>query len=42
MLHQDGQPPVTLRAGDTSVTRPGFAGVWEVIETTLMDDVIRT
>lgn len=30
-----------LRAGDSIVIRPGFAGVWEVIETTLKDYVIR-
>lgn len=32
----------TLRAGDSFVIRPGFAGTWEVRETTLKDYVIRT
>jgi hypothetical protein len=31
-----------LRAGDSYIIRPGFAGTWEVIETTLKDYVIRT
>jgi uncharacterized protein len=31
---------VTLRAGDSYVIRPGFAGTWDVIETTLKDYVI--
>ena len=30
-----------LRAGDSIVIRPGFSGVWEVLETTLKDYVIR-
>ncbi|MCB1390025.1 MAG: cupin domain-containing protein [Rhodobacteraceae bacterium] len=30
-----------LRAGDSIVIRPGFRGVWEVLETTLKDYVIR-
>ncbi len=42
VLHEDGQPPVTLRAGDSAVIRPGFTGTWEVLETTLKDYVIRT
>jgi uncharacterized cupin superfamily protein len=41
VLQEDGQPPVTLRAGDSFVIRPGFTGVWDVIETTLKDYVIR-
>jgi uncharacterized protein len=32
---------VTLRAGDSYVIRPGFAGTWDVIETTLKDYVIK-
>ncbi len=31
-----------LRAGDSFIIRPGFAGTWEVIETTLKDYVIRS
>lgn len=30
-----------LRAGDSFIIRPGYAGTWEVIETTLKDYVIR-
>ena len=30
-----------LRAGDSWIIRPGFAGIWEVVETTLKDYVIR-
>ncbi len=41
ILHEDGQPPVTLRKGDSYVIRPGFHGIWEVVETTLKDYVIR-
>lgn len=32
----------TLRAGDSYIIRPGFVGVWEVVETTLKDYVIKT
>lgn len=31
----------TLRAGDSYMIRPGFVGIWQVIETTLKDFVIR-
>lgn len=31
----------TLRAGDSWIIRPGFAGTWEVVETTVKDYVIR-
>jgi hypothetical protein len=41
VLHAEGAPPVTLRAGDSIILRPGFAGVWEVVETTLKEYVIR-
>lgn len=30
-----------LRAGDSFILRPGFRGIWEVIETTTKDYVIR-
>jgi uncharacterized protein len=33
---------VTLRAGDSYIIRPGFVGVWQVVETTLKDYVIKT
>ncbi|HMO70647.1 MAG TPA: cupin domain-containing protein [Paracoccaceae bacterium] len=32
---------VTLGAGDSWIIRPGFRGVWEVVETTLKEYVIR-
>lgn len=41
ILTEDGGASVTLRAGDAFVIRPGFRGVWEVVETTLKDYVIR-
>lgn len=31
-----------LRAGDSYLIRPGFSGIWEVVETTLKDYVIRS
>ena len=30
-----------LRAGDSFILRPGYAGTWEVVETTLKEYVIR-
>ena len=30
-----------LRAGDSYLIRPGFSGIWEVLETTLKDYVIK-
>ena len=41
ILTEDGKAPVTIRAGDSFVLRPGFAGIWEVVETTRKDYVIR-
>ena len=41
VLTEDGQPPVTVRAGDSFMIRPGFTGTWEVLETTRKDYVIR-
>jgi len=32
---------VTLAAGDSLILRPGFAGTWEVVETTRKEFVIR-
>ncbi len=29
-----------MRAGDSVIIRPGFSGIWEVVETTLKDYVI--
>ncbi|MCU0912457.1 MAG: cupin domain-containing protein [Rhodobacteraceae bacterium] len=42
VLTEDGGAAVTVRAGDSFVIRPGFAGTWEVVETTRKDYVIRT
>jgi uncharacterized cupin superfamily protein len=42
ILHEDGRPPVKLVTGDSYIIRPGFEGVWEAVETTLKDYVIRT
>lgn len=41
VLHEAGKDPVTIKAGDSFILRPGFAGTWEVIETTLKEYVIR-
>jgi uncharacterized cupin superfamily protein len=41
VITQDGADPVTLNAGDSFIIRPGFAGTWEVLETTTKDYVIR-
>jgi hypothetical protein len=41
VITQDGAEPVTLNAGDSFIIRPGFAGTWEVLETTTKDYVIR-
>lgn len=32
-LTEDGKPPVTYRAGDSFVMKPGFTGTWRTIET---------
>ena len=41
VVTEDGGEPVTLKAGDSLVLRPGFTGTWEVIETTRKAYVIR-
>jgi uncharacterized protein len=41
ILTDDAGHAVTLRAGDRYIIRPGFAGTWQVVETTLKDYVIR-
>ncbi len=41
VLTEDGGAAQHLGPGDSFVIRPGFAGTWEVIETTLKDYVIR-
>lgn len=42
ILRGDDGSETHLRAGDSYIIRPGFTGVWEVVETTLKDYVIRT
>lgn len=41
ILTEDGAAPRRLSAGDSLVLRPGFKGVWEVVETTRKEYVIR-
>jgi uncharacterized cupin superfamily protein len=41
VLTEDGMAPRTVKAGDSFLLRPGFKGVWEVVETTTKDYVIR-
>lgn len=42
ILHEDGaDTPHVLREGDSFVLRPGFTGIWEVVETTRKHYVIR-
>ena len=40
VLTEDGQPPQTVRAGDSFLLRSGFVGTWQVLETTVKDYVI--
>jgi uncharacterized protein len=40
-LTEDGGEVRRLTAGDAFVIQPGFAGVWEVVETTRKEYVIR-
>lgn len=41
ILTEDGGKPIHLKVGDRMILRPGFAGTWEVLETTRKDYVIR-
>ena len=41
VLTEDGGVARTLRPGDAFVIRPGFTGIWEVVETTRKEYVIR-
>jgi len=41
ILHDANGAQTILRAGDSYIIRPGFTGVWEVVETTLKEYVIR-
>ena len=40
ILTEDGGVPRTVKAGDTFVIRPGFTGLWQVVETTRKTFVI--
>jgi uncharacterized cupin superfamily protein len=40
VVTEDGQPPVTLKAGDHIVFRDGYQGQWQVIEPVLKTFVI--
>jgi len=42
ILTEDGGEARHLRAGDSFLIRPGFRGVWQVVETTRKDYVIRS
>ena len=42
IVHEDGaETPHVLREGDSFVIRPGFTGLWEVVETTRKLYVVR-
>jgi hypothetical protein len=41
VITEDGGAARTVRAGDSFILRPGFAGTWEVLETTRKEYVIR-
>ncbi|MBF9028959.1 DUF861 domain-containing protein [Rhodobacterales bacterium HKCCE3408] len=41
ILHPEDGDPFAVGPGDSFVLRPGFRGVWEVVETTRKDFVIR-
>lgn len=41
VIAEEGGDPVTVKAGDSFILRPGFKGTWEVVETTRKEYVIR-
>ncbi|THF52347.1 cupin domain-containing protein [Allorhizobium terrae] len=41
ILTEEGGEPVHLRAGDRMIIQPGFNGIWQVVETTRKDYVVR-
>ena len=41
VIAEDGGEARTVRAGDSFVLRPGFRGIWEVVETTRKEYVIK-
>lgn len=42
ILSGDDGSVTQLRAGDSLIIRPGFSGLWQVLETTLKEYVIRS
>lgn len=40
ILTEDGGTAQTVRAGDSFILRPGYTGIWQVVETTWKDYVI--
>jgi len=40
ILTEDGGAPRTVQAGDVFIIRPGFTGLWQVVETTRKTFVI--
>ena len=41
IVTEDGGAPFRVAAGDSFILRPGFEGIWEVVETTRKEYVIR-
>jgi uncharacterized cupin superfamily protein len=41
IVTEDGGDPCRVTAGDSFIIRPGFKGVWEVVETTRKEYVVR-
>jgi len=41
VIRGDDGEAMTVKAGDSFILRPGFAGTWEVVETTRKEYVIR-
>jgi uncharacterized protein len=41
ILTEEGGQPLHLRTGDRMIIQPGFKGVWQVVETTRKDYVVR-
>jgi uncharacterized cupin superfamily protein len=41
VIAEDGGEARTVKAGDSFVLRPGFKGIWEVVETTRKEYVIK-
>lgn len=41
IVTEDGGAPIKLETGASLIIRPGFKGIWEVVETTRKEYVIR-